>query len=48
MKINIMKKKVMVVSKESIVSIVNIKLDHKTIIQVQQYTYLGRILTSGQ
>jgi len=46
MKINIRKTKVMVVSKESRVPIVKIKLDNKIIDQKQQHTYLGSILKS--
>lgn len=46
MKINIRKTKIMVVSKESRVPTVKIRLDNKEIDQVHQYTYLGSILTS--
>lgn len=47
MKINIKKKKIMVVSKENMVPIVNIQLDNKTLDQVHQYKYLGSTLTSN-
>lgn len=40
MKINIKKTKVMIVSKESKVAIVDIKLNIQTINQAQQYKYL--------
>lgn len=47
MKINVKKRKVIVVSKESRVPIVKIQLDNKAIDQVHQYKYLGSILMSG-